>query len=200
MCARWCKKSHASGAAIAVSLQPPCFKPLVCLCACACVCVHACARLSLLLSCCRDRYGGLEQARDPFQTPRELRKGVSAGPKCRISLSFCTPEGRTHTRARPILLGGGWEGGGGERERESCRQADSGFTIFIPHVRARGGRERRIFTCPISLPRLHVAAPARLPACTAVGNPRGAAIKENLRAFLSLPPFLSPLSLFSYEV
>lgn len=161
-----------------------------------CACARLCPAIRLLRCCCRDRYGGLEQAWDPFQTPRELRKGVSAGPKCRISFSFCTPEGRTHARARPILLGGVEGLGGGDRAAKRTVDLPYSYHTF----RARGGRGRRIFTCPISLLRLHVAAPARLPAClpacAAVGNPRGGAIKKNLCAFLSLPPFHSPSPFF----
>lgn len=160
------------------------------------VCVHACARPSLLLSCCRDRYGGLEQARDPFQTPRELRKGVSAGPKCRISLSFCTPEGRTHTRARPILLGGGGRGveERGRENRAAKRTVDLPYSY---HTLERvgggsGGSSPVPFRCRGCM-WLHQLAclPAR-----PLETPEGQPLRRTSARFSPYPHFFPPLPFF----
>lgn len=73
-------------------------------------------------------------------------------------------------------------------------------TVDLPYsyhtLECAGEGRRRSFTCPISplLLLLRLWRLARPP----VGNPRGGAIKKNLRAVLSLPPphFFTPLPSF----
>lgn len=141
-------------------------------------CLSCCvAELLSRLQCWDLAIEGLGQA---VSNPQRVKREC-AEPKCRISL-VSIPKGHTHTGLFS------W--------KESCHQADNGFTIFIPRFREEGGGGGGGGSSPVPF-RCYVYT--GLHQLVQPMKPRGEAIKESLthsQHFFPSPPVSSCLPTF----